>query len=56
MKKCIYIFPLSSTHLWLRCSNFFNPSNKNSFGCGATKKKLEIGKAKNLSAPYVCDQ
>jgi hypothetical protein len=22
----LYIFPLSSTHLWLRCSNFFNDS------------------------------
>jgi hypothetical protein len=30
--------PLSSTHLWLRCSNFFNPSKKNSFGCAASKK------------------
>jgi hypothetical protein len=33
-----YIFPLSSTHLWLHCSNFFNPSKKNSFGCAATRK------------------
>jgi hypothetical protein len=24
----LYIHPLSSTHLWLRCSNFFNPSKK----------------------------
>jgi hypothetical protein len=43
-----YIFPLSSTHLWLRCSNFFNPSKKNSFGCAANR---EIGKVKDLSAP-----
>jgi hypothetical protein len=34
----LYIFPLSSTHLWLRCSNFFNPSKKNSFGCAANRK------------------
>jgi hypothetical protein len=49
MKKCIYstYSPLSSKHLWLRCSNFFNPSKKNSFGCAANKK---IGKAKDLSA------
>jgi hypothetical protein len=37
LKKCIYIVPLSSTHLWLRCSNFFNPSEKNSFGCAANR-------------------
>jgi hypothetical protein len=30
--------PLSSTHLWLRCSNFFNPSEKNYFGCAANRK------------------
>jgi hypothetical protein len=44
----LYIFPLSPTHLWLRCSNFFNPSKKNSFGCAPNR---EIGKAKDLSAP-----
>jgi hypothetical protein len=39
-KKCIYstYSPLSSTHLWLRCSNFFNTSTKNSFGCAANRK------------------
>jgi hypothetical protein len=39
-KKCIYstYSPLSSTHLWLRCSNFFNPSKENSFGCAANRK------------------
>jgi hypothetical protein len=39
-KKCIYstYSPLSSTHLWLLCSNFFNPSKKNSFGCAANMK------------------
>jgi hypothetical protein len=48
-KKCIYstYSPLSSTHLWLRCSNFFNPSKKNSFDFAADRK---IGKAKDLSA------
>jgi hypothetical protein len=48
-KKCIYstYSPLSSTHLWLRCSNFFNPSKKDSFPCAANRK---IGKAKDLSA------
>jgi hypothetical protein len=40
--------PLSPTRLRLRCSNFFNPSKKNSFGCAANRK---IGKAKDLSAP-----
>jgi hypothetical protein len=47
----LYIFPLSSTHLWLRCSNFFNSSKKNSFGCAANGK---IGNRKSqrlLSAP-----
>jgi hypothetical protein len=34
--------PLSSTHLWLRCSNFFNPSKKNSFGCAANKKSQRL--------------
>jgi hypothetical protein len=31
-KICIYstYSPLSSTHLWLHCSNFFNPFKKNS--------------------------
>jgi hypothetical protein len=29
---------LSSTHLWLRCCNFFNPSKKNSFSCAANRK------------------
>jgi hypothetical protein len=39
-KKCIYSTypPLSSTHLWLRCSKFFNPSKKNCFGCAANRK------------------
>jgi hypothetical protein len=29
---------LSSTYLSFRCSNFFNPSKKNSFGCAANRK------------------
>jgi hypothetical protein len=34
--KNVFIYsPLSSTHLWLRCSNFFNPSKKNSSGRAA---------------------
>jgi hypothetical protein len=48
LKKCIYIFPPELHTLRLRCSNFFNPSKKNSFGCAANRK---IGKAKDLSAP-----
>jgi hypothetical protein len=50
LKKYIYskYSLLSSTHLWFLCSNFFNPSNKNSFSCAANK---EIGKDKDLSAP-----
>jgi hypothetical protein len=49
-KKCVYstCSPLRSTHLWLRCSKFFNPSKNNSCGCAANRK---IGKAKDLSAP-----
>jgi hypothetical protein len=48
-RKNIFTYsPLSSTRLWLRCSNFFNPSKKNSFGCAANRN---IGKAKDLSAP-----
>jgi hypothetical protein len=46
LKTCIYIFPPElHTHLWLRCSNFFNPSKKNSFVCAVNRK------AKDLSAP-----
>jgi hypothetical protein len=43
-KKCIYYTysPLSSTHLWLRCSNLFNPSKKNSLGCGANRKSQRL--------------
>jgi hypothetical protein len=43
-KKCIYstYSPLSSTHLWLLYSNFFNPSKKNSFGCAANRKSQRL--------------
>jgi hypothetical protein len=43
-KKCIYstYSPLSSTHLCLRCSNFFNPYKKNSFGCAANRKNQRL--------------
>jgi hypothetical protein len=34
--------PLSSTHLWLRCSSFFNPSKKNSFGFAANRKSQRL--------------
>jgi hypothetical protein len=44
----LHVPPMTSTHLWLRCSNFFNPSKKNSFGFAANR---EIGKAIDLSAP-----
>jgi hypothetical protein len=44
LKKCIHstYSPLSSTHLWLRCSNFFNPSKKNSFGSAANRKSQRL--------------
>jgi hypothetical protein len=44
----LHISPLSSTHLWLRCSNFWIPFTKNCFDCAANRK---IGKVKDLSAP-----
>jgi hypothetical protein len=51
-KNCIYSIypPLSSTHSWLRCSDFFNPSKKNSFGFAANRK---TGQAKTYQHPYV---
>jgi hypothetical protein len=50
-KKCIYstYSPMSFTHLWLRCSNCFNLSKKNSLGCAANKE-IWSRKAKDLSA------
>jgi hypothetical protein len=37
MEKNVFILriPLSFIHLWLCCSDFFNPSKKNYFGCVA---------------------
>jgi hypothetical protein len=44
LKQYIYstYSPLSSTHLWLRCSNIFNPPKKNSFGCAANRKSQRL--------------
>jgi hypothetical protein len=70
LKKCIYstYSPLSSTHVWLRCSNFFNPSKKNYFGCAANKKRWNrkrqsfirtptyIGKVQNLNFVKICQR
>jgi hypothetical protein len=52
LKKCIYskYSPLSSTHLWLRCFNFFNLSKNNSFGCAANRK---IGNRKSQSQRFI---
>jgi hypothetical protein len=57
LKQCIYSTdsPLSPTHLWLLCSNFFNPSKKNSFGYAANRK---IGNRKSqrlISSLFPCD-
>jgi hypothetical protein len=43
--------PPSSTHLWLRCSNFFIPSKKNSFGCAANRKIGNRERQKLISTP-----
>jgi hypothetical protein len=51
----LYIFPLSSTHLWLGCSNFFKPSKKNYFGCAANRKIGNRKSQKLISTPtYSC--
>jgi hypothetical protein len=48
----LYIFSLSSTHLWLRCSNYFNPSKKKYIFSLCCKPTVgETGKAKDSSAP-----
>jgi hypothetical protein len=47
----LYIFPLSSIHLWLRCSHFFNLTKKNSFVCSANKKK-ENRKSQRLISTF----
>jgi hypothetical protein len=48
LKKYIYstCSPLSSTHLWLPRSNFFNAFNKNCFGCAANMRSQ-----KHISTP-----
>jgi hypothetical protein len=35
----LYIFPQSSTHLCLRCSNFCNQNKKKNFGFAANGKR-----------------
>jgi hypothetical protein len=54
-KKYIYstYSPLSSTHLWLRCSNFFNPSKKKMFWLCCKPRVDEIGKPRTYQHPYV---
>jgi hypothetical protein len=37
----LYIFP-PELHTWLRCSSFFNPSKKKSFGCAANRKSQRL--------------
>jgi hypothetical protein len=53
LKKYIYstYSPLSSTHLWLRCSNFLNPPKKNSFGCAANRKIGNMKSQRLISTP-----
>jgi hypothetical protein len=52
-KKCIYSsYSPSSTHIWLRCSNFFNPPKKNSFGCAANRKTGNRKTQRLISTPY----
>jgi hypothetical protein len=56
-KKCIYptYSPLSSTHLWLLCSNFFNPSMKNSFGCAANHQfSANVASSMHENLPLWC--
>jgi hypothetical protein len=53
-KKCIYSTssPLSATQLWLRCSNCFKPSKKNSF-VSAANRKIGNRKSQAYQHPYV---
>jgi hypothetical protein len=48
---CTYS-PLSSTHLWLCCSNLFNASKTNSFGY-AGNKKIENRKSQRLISTHM---
>jgi hypothetical protein len=52
-KKYMFTYsPLSSTHLWRRCSNFFNPSIQEKVFWLCCKPPVgEIEKAKDLSEP-----
>jgi hypothetical protein len=56
LKTCIYstYSPLSSAHLWLCCSNFFNPSKKNYFGCAANNKIWNKKSQRLISTPTYC--
>jgi hypothetical protein len=47
----LYIFPLSSTCLWLYCSNFFNPSKKNSLLIGNKKTQRLTSKPTYILLP-----
>jgi hypothetical protein len=50
IEKNVFTYsPLSSTHLWLRYSNFFNPSKKNSFGCAANRNIGNMGSQRLIS-------
>jgi hypothetical protein len=53
LKKCIYstYSSLNSTHLWLRCPNFFDPSKKNYFGCAANRKVGNRQRQRLISTP-----
>jgi hypothetical protein len=42
---------LSSTHLWLRCPNFFNPAKKNYFSCAANRKIRNRKSQRIISTP-----
>jgi hypothetical protein len=42
---------LSSIHLWLRCSNFFDPSKKNYFGRAANRKIGDMKGQRFISTP-----
>jgi hypothetical protein len=43
----LYIFPLNSTHSWLRCSNFFNPSKN----CAANRIRGNRKSQRLISIP-----
>jgi hypothetical protein len=49
----LHIFPLTSTHLLLRCCTFFNWTKKNSFDCVANRK-IGNRKSQNLISTVTC--